>query len=291
VAETARQARVRLATGPVCWGVDFADAPGNPPYREVLDGVAAAGYRWLELGPTGYLPAAAASELAGRGLCVTAGLLFEPLHEPALRAGIVRAARRAAVAAAAAGCRFLVVVPGVTPERAATAGRDADAPRLGRRGQTALQQGLATVAEIARDHGLRPLLHPHAGSYVEFRDEIEPLLDLVELCLDTGHLAYAGLDPVEAYRRWAERIPYLHLKDVDPRRRAGDFWASVRAGVFRPVGDGCVDFPELVRALDAHGYDGWAVVEQDRRPGAGDPVADLVASRLRLEGLLAGVPG
>jgi len=58
----------------------------------------------------------------------------------------------------------------------------------------------------------------------------------------------------------------------------------VRAGVFRPLGDGVVDFAALLAALGEHGFDGWAVVEQDRMPG-GDPVADLIASRGTLEAL------
>jgi inosose dehydratase len=148
----------------------------------------------------------------------------------------------------------------------------------------ALAHAVLCIAEIARDHGLRPVLHPHAGTHIETPDEIEPLLELCELCLDTGHCAYAGADPVALYRRWAERIPYLHLKDVDPARRNGDFWGSVRAGVFRPLGEGVVDFEALLAALDEHGFDGWAVVEQDRVPG-GDPVADLIAGRETLEAL------
>ena len=87
------------------------------------------------------------------------------------------------------------------------------------------------------------------------------------------------------YRRWAERIPYVHLKDVDPARRDGDFWASIRAGVFRPLGEGVVDLSGLIAALAEHGFDGWAVVEQDRVPG-GDAVADLVAGRRAVEALL-----
>jgi inosose dehydratase len=146
---------------------------------------------------------------------------------------------------------------------------------------------------VAREeHGLVPVVHPHAGSYLEFADEIEAVLDAVDvgLCLDTGHAAYAGLDPVALYRRYADRIPYLHLKDVDAAVRTKavgsplDFWQSISAGIFCPLGAGLVDFSALTIALSEHGFDGWATVEQDRDPG-GDPVADLVTSRTFLEGL------
>lgn len=265
--------RLRLATGPVSWGVDFADAPDNRPWAEVVDGVAAAGYRWMELGPLGYLPPEADAELRQRGIGVTAGFVFEPLLD---RGRTLAAARATAARIAVAGGRFLVIIDAVDP----------GAARLDRDGRRTLAGTVLAVAEIARDHGLRPVLHPHAGTHVELPEDVEPLLDLCELCLDTGHCAYAGADPVAFYRRWADRIPYLHVKDVDPARRDGDFWRSVRAGVFRPLGEGVVDFPGLLAALAEHDYDGWAVVEQDRTPD-GDPVADLVAGRRALEALCA----
>lgn len=278
---------VQLATGPVCWGVDFADAPGNPPYSTVLDGAAAAGFRWLELGPLGYLPASAGEELAERGLGITAGFVFEPLHDPERLAEVLAAAEATSARVAEAGGRFLVVIDAVSPERAVTAGRPQAAPRLRGRALEALHRAVDAVAEVARRRGLRPVVHPHAGTHVEFADEIEPLLGLGDLCLDTGHLAYAGIDPVEAYRAWADQVPYLHLKDLDPGRVAGDFWASVRAGAFRPLGEGVVDLAALGGALAEHGYDGWAAIEQDRDPSApGDPVADLVASRRCAERVL-----
>jgi inosose dehydratase len=271
---------LELATGPVSWGVDFAHAPGNPPWERVLDGIAAAGYRWTELGPLGYLPPDAGPALAERGLGVTAGFVFEPLHDR--RA--VGTAKAVAGRVAALGGRFLVIIDAVTPGRARTAGRPDAARRLDAGGRSALRAGVAEIAAVARGHGLRPVVHPHAGTHVEFADEVEPLLDLAELCLDTGHWLYAGQDPVAGYERWADRIPYLHLKDLDPARRDGDFWSAVRAGAFRPLGDGSLDLAAFLDALDRHGFAGWAVVEQDRAPG-GDPVEDLVVSRERVEAL------
>ncbi len=275
---------LELGTGPVSWGVDFADAPGNPPWREVVDGIAAAGYRWTELGPLGYLPHDVAPALAERALGVSAGFVFEPLHDAHRRPGVLSAARAVARRVAALGGRFLVVIDAVDPVRARTAGRTHEAVRLDRAGRSTLRSTVAAVAAVAREEGLRPVLHPHAGTHVEFEDEVEPLLDVVELCLDTGHWLYAGQDPVAAYERWAERIPYLHLKDLYASRVAGDFWSSVRAGAFRPLGAGDLDLAALLNALERHGFSGWAVVEQDRAPG-GDPVADLVASRRYLEAL------
>lgn len=271
---------MRLATGPVCWGVDFADRPGNPPYTEVLAGASAAGFHWLELGPLGYLPGDLVPSDFGLEIC--GGFVFEPLHDPARLAAVEQAARATSRRVAELGGSYLVVIDSVVPERERTAGRPDLAPRLRR--TDALRRGVDRVAAIARRAGLCPVLHPHVGTYVEFADEIEPLLDLADLCLDTGHLAYAGIDPAAAYREWRPR--YVHLKDLDRSRAGADFWAAVRDGAFTPLGAGDVDLPAVLGELAD--YDGYAVIEQDRASdGPGDPVADLRAGRRYLEGVCA----
>ena len=253
---------------------------------EVLDGIAAAGFGWTELGPLGYLPSPLAPQLRSRGLALTAGFVFEPFHDPARRSATARIASRVAAATAGAGGRFLVLLDAVSPERSATAGRGEDAPRLEGARHDALLESLAGAAAAARRHGLVPLVHPHAGTFVEFEDEIAGALAVADLCLDTAHLTYAGIDPAAAYRRWAGRTPYLHLKDLDPARIGPDFWSSVAAHAFRPLGAGTVDFAAFLAALRAHGYDGWATIEQDRPPTSGAaPIADLVTSRRFLEAL------
>jgi inosose dehydratase len=292
---------VQLATGPVSWGVDFADEAANPPWPLVLDQIAASGFRWTELGPVGYLPEdtlVLGEEFARRNLAVAGSFLFQPLHLERSRAEVLEMARRTCRLIAGVGGGFLVVIDLVDPERAATAGRPDAAPRLDDRGWASLIEGIEAVARLAgEEYGLRPVLHHHAGSHIEFEDEIARALGdldpgLIGLCIDTGHAAYAGIDPLALLERYRDRTDYLHLKDVDctvldrVRGEDLDFWAAIEAGVFCPLGAGAVDFAGFGRLLGELGFSGPATVEQDRdrTPGT-DPLADTIRSREFLEAL------
>jgi inosose dehydratase len=136
---------------------------------------------------------------------------------------------------------------------------------------------------MAVAHGLVPAFHPHAGSFVEFEDEIDRLVNdtSLALCLDTGHAALAGIDVAQALDKYRARLRHLHLKDIDGsvlRRALADemtFWEALEANVFCPLGAGVVDFALVASQLDRIGYRGFATIEQDRVPGTGTPVADL----------------
>jgi inosose dehydratase len=274
----------RLASGPVCWGVDFIDTPGNPPWHEVLDGIAAAGYAGTELGPLGFLPQQR-RELADRGLRLAGGFVFEAFHDPSCVTSALAVAKRSAESIVELGGEYLLIIDAVSDERALTAGSCEHAPRLSASCRDAMGEAISAVADTASSAGVRPLLHPHAGTYVEFRDELEPLRAICGLCIDTGHFAYAGLDPVAFLVDDPAAVGCIHLKDLDVTRVAGDFWSSVAAGAFVPLGQGIVDLEGLLTSAGYFGYDGWLVVEQDRTPGAGEPVADLIESRCRVEAL------
>lgn len=286
----------RIGNGPVSWGVDYAAAPENPPWALVLDQIADAGYRWTELGPLGYLPvdpAVLQAELDARRLRLPAGFIFDAFHDRAERSRLADATHAAASLIAAVGGTHLVLIDHPVRERTSVAGRPELARRLPAGDVSALLTTLAESAKLAREqHGLRAVVHHHAGTYIEYPDEIERVLDAIDdrllgLCIDTGHCAYAGIDPVDLYRRYAARIDYLHLKDVDAGVRdraisAGlDFDTAVNAGIFCPLGAGLVDFEQLAAALDATGFDGWATVEQDIGPSEAEDALGYARRSLR----------
>jgi inosose dehydratase len=277
---------VILAASPTSWGVDFPKAPHNPPWRMVLRQIRATGLAALELGPVGYLPPDASAALADHSLAAVGSFLFENLHHPAHRAEVLNLARQACAAIVASDGDYLVIIDRPTTTRVATAGRFEDAPRLTDDAWLTMIGTIEEIAAIATDHHLQPVVHPHAGSYIEFVDEIERVLDTttLPLCLDTGHLAYAAIDPARALSDYGSRIKHLHLKDIagpaleKVLRVKCNFWTAIRLGIFCPLGAGVVDFGTVAAALDTIGYQGYATIEQDRVPGSGDPLGDLEAS-------------
>jgi inosose dehydratase len=293
--------QMRIGNAPTSWGIEDPEDGANPSWRQVLDGVAGAGYEGIELGPIGFLPEnglVLPRELERRGLTLVAGYVFEPLHLPERLGNTLQLVHRVCRLLASAGGGRLVVIQGFTPERERCAGRPGAAAALDEDGWRTLLDALHRLARVAAgEYGIEPCFHPHAGTHVEFEDEIERLVAdtdpaLVSLCIDTGHCAYAGVDATSLYRRHTERVSYFHLKDVERSRlhralaQARSFEEAVAAGVFCPLGEGCVDFAELRRALGQHGYEGWATVEQDRLPtDSGTPAEHARASLAHLREL------
>ena len=179
----------------------------------------------------------------------------------------------------------------IRPHRSEIAGRVTMADAMPVNHHQAMTLGLNLAAEELAAIGVRSTYHPHAGTLVETRYEFERLLaavdeSLIGFCPDTGHIAFAGDDPVAAFVDYADRITHVHIKDVDgpllERSKAEglDFMEMTRRGVFAALGKGTVDLARVVGALNESKYQGWIVVEQDAAP---NPLQDSIASREFLE--------
>ena len=135
----------------------------------------------------------------------------------------------------------------------------------------ALVDGLDAASADAISHGLVATLHPHRGTVVERPDEVDRLLERssIPLCLDTGHIAIGGADPVTVAIKAAGRVAHVHLKDVSMELSEGvrsgrlGYQDAVGAGMYRPLGRGDLDIAGVVTTLERSGYDGWYVLEQD----------------------------
>jgi len=141
---------------------------------------------------------------------------------------------------------------------------------------------LTLLAERMRAGGLRAAYHHHMGTVIQSDDDIDALMQhtgaAVELLLDTGHLTFAGADPVRVATAHRDRIAHVHCKDVRlpvlerVLNRDASFLDAVVQGVFTVPGDGCVDYPSLLPILARAGYSGWYVVEAEQDPAVADPI-------------------
>ena len=124
--------------------------------------------------------------------------------------------------------------------------------------------------------------HHHMGTGVQTAEEIDTFMSLIDpekvfLLFDSGHLTFAGIDPVPVLEKYVDRIKHVHLKDVrlpirDKAREEGwSFLQAVREGVFTVPGDGDVDFAPIFDILEKSGYEGWVVVEAEQDPAKANP--------------------
>ncbi|MGO9961672.1 MAG: myo-inosose-2 dehydratase [Solirubrobacteraceae bacterium] len=161
----------------------------------------------------------------------------------------------------------------------------------------ALSSGLNRVGEIAAAGGMRLCYHPHMGTGVMTAEEVDRLMastdpQLVNLCLDTAHLAFAGSDPLAVAEKHGERVKHVHLKDVRAdvvtraREQGFSFRDAIEAGVFTVPGDGTLDFVPILDALAAAGFQGWLVVEAEQDPAKANPLTYAIKARAYLREVL-----
>jgi inosose dehydratase len=292
---TSTRSRLRLGSCPDSWGVWFADDPAQTPWRRFLDELAQAGYRWLELGPYGYLPTDPAQlrgEVDRRGLSVSGQAVFGGLHDPDRWESDLRDAHQVAELVTAMGASHMVLLP-------ADAGPNP--PELDAGQWRTLVERTSELGRILREeHGVTAVFHPHADSHVGTQPQIERFLEdtdpaSVGLCLDTGHVAYYEGDNVELIRKYPDRIGYLHLKQADPavleqvKAEGLSFGEAVRRGAMCEPPKGEPDMEALLDAVDQH-LEGelFAIVEQDLYPCDPDvplPIATRTYQNLRQLGV------
>ena len=143
-------------------------------------------------------------------------------------------------------------------------------------------EGYNELGRLAKEAGMTLTLHHHMGTGVQTAEEIDRFMesvdpDLVYLLFDSGHLTFAGIDPLPVLKKYVSRIRHGHLKDVrlpirDQAQREGwSFLTAVRNGVFTVPGDGDVDFGPIFDVLEEKGYEGWVVVEAEQDPAKANP--------------------
>ncbi len=290
---------IKIANAPCSWGALEFDLEGaSQGYEWVLDEMAQTGYVGTELGDWGFMPTdpeALRRALQGQklelvGAFVPVALAQETCHED----GVALALKTAQLMQAAGYPHAFIVLAdenGSIDERTQKAGRVTPDMGLSDDHWQTFARGAEKIAEaVQADCGLRTVFHHHCAGYVETSEEVDRLLslthpDLLGLCLDMGHYAFGGGDPLAALKHHGERIWHVHFKDFDPgvgqrsKEQSLNYFESVAEGVFCELGKGAVDFASIVRVLNERGYDGWIVVEQDVLPGMGKPRQSAASNR------------
>jgi len=290
---------VQLGSAPDSWGVWFPDDPGQTPPERFLDEIAEAGYEWTELGPYRYLstdPDTLRKDLSSRGLGLSAGIALGALHNPTAVDDIQQHFDEVCSLSSALDARYLVLIGDAyrdTMTGASLGPAELDDDSWKHLIESSHQLGRQALER----HGMQLVFHHHADTHVEFPDQVERYLadtdpGVVSLSFDLGHFEYRGGDSVDFMRRHHDRIPYLHLKSVDPVKREHvlrtnpPFGEAVAMGMFVEPSEGTVDFPGFVEVLKETNYEGWGIVEQDMYPTDFDkPLPIAKRSREYLEEL------
>ncbi len=272
--------RLKRGSCPDSWGVWFADDPRQTPWPRFLDELSEAGYRWLELGPYGYLPTDPArlrDELAQRELTCAGGTVAGVGGPHRDLPAVLAETRKAAALTAALGARHLIFVP-VPGYRDDVTGAYHEPAELSPERWRALIDNSNTIGRmLAEEYGLTMQFHPHADYHVETQAQTERFLSetdprYVSLCLDTGHLAYRRADIPAVIRKYPERIGYVHIKQMDPaiaeraEREDLAFGQAVAMGASVEPPAGLPDIPSVLTALSELDADLFVVVEQDMYP-------------------------
>lgn len=296
---------IKIANAPCSWGALEFDLEGKSlGYREVLSEMVETGYAGTELGDWGFMPTnpqqlqAVLKEktLELLGAFVPVALSNEKAHP----AGIELALKTAGLMFDAGFKNAFVVLAdenGSVEERVKNAGRITPEMGLTASQWKIFAAGAEKVAKAVKEkYGMRTVFHHHCGGYVETPAELDQLMELTDpelvgLCLDTGHFAFGGGDPVEALKKYYSRAWHVHFKDFDPKvgqlakEKKYDYFRSVEEGVFCELGKGNVDFQAVVAFLNEKKYDGWIVVEQDVLPGMGSPKKCAAHNRQYIQSL------
>jgi inosose dehydratase len=273
---------VRIGINPLTWTNDDLPELGDENSLETcLSEARIAGYEGVELGrkfPRD--PGVLGPILKEHGLALVSGwysarLLERSVHEE------IKAMQPHFTLLKALGARQMVfceVSRCVHGDRKVPVSRR---PRLAETEWKPFCRQLDEIGKYLNDRGLALAYHHHIGTVIQAEEEVDRMMEgtqSVGLLLDTGHLTFAGGDPMRALKRHARRIVHMHCKDIratrleQARKKDWSFLDAVLGEVFAVPGDGSIDFDPLLKELAAGGYAGWLVVEADQDPAKAHPL-------------------
>ncbi len=284
--------KVKLAIAPIGWtNDDLPDLGGENTFEQCISEMALAGFTGSEIGnkyPQD--PAVLKHYLDVRGLQICnawfSSLFTSEPFEVTKMAFIAHRDRLNAL-----GAKII----GASEQGNSIQGKPlnifgADKPVYTREQWKEVAEGYNELGRLAKDVGMTLTIHHHMGTGIQTAEEIDTLMsltdpDLVYLLFDSGHLTFAGIDPLPVLKKYVHRIRHMHLKDVrqsvrtQAEKEGWSFLTAVRAGVFTVPGDGDVDFAPIFDILAKEDYAGWVVVEAEQDPAKANPFEYAVKAR------------
>ena len=117
---------------------------------------------------------------------------------------------------------------------------------------------LDVVLPAARDLGVVIAIEPEPGLLIQNVEEFERFKQQyyaaephIAMNCDLGHLYCVGDDPVSVIERYSHHIAHVHLEDI----------GANHVHQHLPLGQGAMNIPAILQALDKAGYEGWITVE------------------------------
>lgn len=273
---------VQIGVHPINWCNDDMTDPllgDGYSFYDIIDQAAAAGYAGIE--NSRKFPRDAKTlrpEFDKRGLQLTSGWCDTMFACRELRDEYFEALKEKAKFFLDMGAQYVIAAEGTNSScwdpREYRAAKGVQ--KLNEEEWKLFTDGLNHAGRFCKDNGLRLVYHVHTGTCVETHEETQKLCDMtdpayVNLLADTGHLCFCGVDIPKFYNHFADRIQYVHLKNIRPlvlqvvRAFGIDFNNAVKLGIFTVPGDeGAVDFKTVFDILDRHGFAGWMLVEAEQ---------------------------
>ncbi|UOE62667.1 TIM barrel protein [Priestia filamentosa] len=290
---------VKVGTAPDSWGVWFPENEKQIDWERCMNEMAESGYQGIELGPWGYLPneyEKLKNELEKRNLELTATTLVGDLmSEEKTREMMDLLDEMAKLQLQFESAKYVVLIDDCYTDL--FTGELVRPRTLNEAQWSNFVNNILKIRDYAKiQYGLEVVFHPHAQSHIETEEQIERLLDDtdINLCLDTGHHAYADGDPVAFMKKHHKRISYLHVKSCDLKirekmqRENWPFAKAVSNDIMCEPELGVVDMKAFVEVLESIDFKGWAIVEQDMYPAPFDkpfPIAKRTREYLKVMGM------
>lgn len=128
-----------------------------------------------------------------------------------------------------------------------------------------LAAALDKVCDMAAELQMTAHFHPHMGSLVQSPEQIDKVMPYTKMniCPDTGHIVLGGGDPLKVTKKYADRISYIHLKDV------------TKDGMFCPLGTGVIDFEPIIKVIKDGRKDVLYAIECDGYSGDPKEAAEI----------------